>query len=671
MRYWCASAVLIGSMNIAASMALGAPFTTGVTYQGQLKQEGVPASGTFPMTFELFDSLTAGVLVGGPLVLPAVSVSNGVFQVELDFGSAVFEGSERFLQVTVNGLPLSPRQRIAPAPYALHALNAGDRHSLDAADGLPADAVFVDANGQMGIGTATPLAALDVVDATGLALRINDDVFVDSSNGFVGIGRSNRLTTAEVFGLRRTGTGYGGMYVEVSDAAGMPFYGYATNGNGRAFHYLDSAAGWRLFMGSADRLTVSASGDMGIATITPEGRLHVFKGSAGTVTADANSFAVFENNTNGYLSLLTPDSSERGVLFGEPSSNVSGGIIYNSTATPDGLQFRTNGNNVHMVIDAQGEVGIGTTAPVAPLDMALGDKRFQVRNDGGLVPGINLSGTGGNLGILRLRNRLEIMQNDAATAPGSLSLTNTSGAAQINLDGGAGNIDANGAIRVDGANTNVGSTTGGVLRFGGGNSGEVIASKRSATGNQYGLDFYTGHANRMVITNGGSVGIGTTSPQSILDVNGRTRTDSLEIVGGADLAEPFDVQEINAEPGSVVVIDPEHPGALAVSTQPYDRKVAGIISGAKGLAPGMVLRSKDRDDADGAHLVAMTGRVWCKCDASFGSIKAGDLLTTSATVGHAMRVSDDATVPRGAILGKAMSELSDGQGLVLVLVNLQ
>jgi len=67
----------------------------------------------------------------------------------------------------------------------------------------------------------------------------------------------------------------------------------------------------------------------------------------------------------------------------------------------------------------------------------------------------------------------------------------------------------------------------------------------------------------------------------------------------------------------------------------------------------------------------MTGRVWCQCDTSSGPIRPGDLLTTSATQGHAMRVAGDADVPRGAILGKAMSDLPDGQGLVLVLVNLQ
>ena len=68
--------------------------------------------------------------------------------------------------------------------------------------------------------------------------------------------------------------------------------------------------------------------------------------------------------------------------------------------------------------------------------------------------------------------------------------------------------------------------------------------------------------------------------------------------------------------------------------------------------------------------VALTGRVYCKADASAGSIEPGDLLTSSSTPGHAMKVTNYAEAP-GAIIGKAMNSLEKGQGLILVLVNLQ
>jgi hypothetical protein len=74
--------------------------------------------------------------------------------------------------------------------------------------------------------------------------------------------------------------------------------------------------------------------------------------------------------------------------------------------------------------------------------------------------------------------------------------------------------------------------------------------------------------------------------------------------------------------------------------------------------------------ADGQHPVALSGRVYCWVDASRGAIKPGDLLTTSSTPGHAMKATNAARA-QGAIIGKAMTGLKSGRGLVLVLVNLQ
>lgn len=83
-------------------------------------------------------------------------------------------------------------------------------------------------------------------------------------------------------------------------------------------------------------------------------------------------------------------------------------------------------------------------------------------------------------------------------------------------------IQKNGKVYIDPSEKNDGTLTGNALMFGQYNvTGEAIASKRTATGNQWGLDFYTGASNRMSITNAGSVGIGTSSPLQTLDINGR------------------------------------------------------------------------------------------------------------------------------------------------------
>jgi hypothetical protein len=109
-------------------------------------------------------------------------------------------------------------------------------------------------------------------------------------------------------------------------------------------------------------------------------------------------------------------------------------------------------------------------------------------------------------------------------------------------------------------------------------------------------------------------------------------------------------------------------GKLRQSMLPYDRRVVGIISGAGNYNPGIVLNS--REDQRNSLPLALTGRVYCKVDATIGAIGVGDLLTSSTTPGHAMR-ADDPNRAFGAVIGKALRPLASGRGLVPVLVALQ
>jgi len=159
-----------------------------------------------------------------------------------------------------------------------------------------------------------------------------------------------------------------------------------------------------------------------------------------------------------------------------------------------------------------------------------------------------------------------------------------------------------------------------------------------------------------------------------LRADGLAQVKTLQILGGADLAEPFDVDAgrlpTAIEPGMVVAIDARHPGGLRLADTPYDATVAGVISGAHGLAPGLVMKARGQEHVDGEHPVALSGRVWCWVDATAAPVHPGDLLTTSSAPGVAMRAID-ASRARGATLGKAMTSLERGTGLVLVLVTLQ
>lgn len=163
--------------------------------------------------------------------------------------------------------------------------------------------------------------------------------------------------------------------------------------------------------------------------------------------------------------------------------------------------------------------------------------------------------------------------------------------------------------------------------------------------------------------------LGTANAEgNMLKVNGTASVNVLEITGGSDLAERFTTHQ-EFEPGTVMCIDADNPGALKMSTKPYDRTVAGVVSGAAGLNTGMIL-GQENHEVTGATPVALTGRVYVKADATQGAIVPGDLLTTSSMPGYAMKVTDY-RLAHGAIIGKAMSKLDSGTGLVLVLVGLQ
>jgi hypothetical protein len=229
-------------------------------------------------------------------------------------------------------------------------------------------------------------------------------------------------------------------------------------------------------------------------------------------------------------------------------------------------------------------------------------------------------------------------------------------------------LESDGGVIIDpeGLNIGYGPTPG--LMFGESYSGQGIASDRSPDGfNPLGLDFFTGGERRMSIANNGNVGIGTNNPAVALEVNGTARVKVLQITGGADIAEPFDLSSKDVPQGAVLVIDREHPGHLKISRNAYDTCVAGIVSGANGINPGLTLHQQGL--SDGCQ-VALSGRVYTLANASNGAIYPGDLLTTSDMPGYAMKASDRDRSP-GAVIGKAMTSLEEGCGMVLVLVTLQ
>ncbi len=122
---WLGACVLLTQLFLARGQG-----TTAFTYQGKLNDAAGAANGLYDFEFALYPGATT---VGRPISSvsrPKVTVANGLFTVELDFGGGAFTGAERWLEISVRGadgvqVTLQPRQRISPTPYALHASTAG------------------------------------------------------------------------------------------------------------------------------------------------------------------------------------------------------------------------------------------------------------------------------------------------------------------------------------------------------------------------------------------------------------------------------------------------------------------------------------------------------------------------------------------------------------------
>ena len=168
--------------------------------------------------------------------------------------------------------------------------------------------------------------------------------------------------------------------------------------------------------------------------------------------------------------------------------------------------------------------------------------------------------------------------------------------------------------------------------------------------------------------NTGNVGIGTTAPEAKLHVVGDVKVagDIQLISKASDCAEDFDIADAQVfEPGTVMVLGKD--GALHQSQNAYDKRVVGVVSGAGEYRPGLILDKQPRSDR---QPVGLLGKAYCKVDADQGAIEIGDLLTTSATPGHAMK-ADDPLRAFGSVIGKALQPLAKGRGLISILIALQ
>jgi hypothetical protein len=330
--------------------------------------------------------------------------------------------------------------------------------------------------------------------------------------------------------------------------------------------------------------------------------------------------------------------------------------------------------NGRLVVNNSGNVGIGTASPNAKLHLAGGnwdlsatEGDLKIGNDAMRIKlGIALGGGGAGDGRIRAvggTNRLMIGSGTVDTltvAGGNVGIGTVYPDAQLHLAGGNWDLtNTEGDLKIgnDAMRIKLG------IALGGGGAGD---GRIRAMGGTNRLFIGSGTDDTLTVT-GGCVGIANITPTEKLSVNGNVLVTGDILLPGADCAEQFDVMGSEPPgPGTVVVID--EGGALRECSEAYDKKVAGVVSGAGEYRHALVLDKRPSDE--GRIPIALVGKAYCKVDAEYSPIDVGDLLTTSLTPGHAMKAAETKRA-FGSIIGKALRPLERGQGLIPILISLQ
>lgn len=224
----------------AAMLLAKAAFGQAFTYQGELKQAGLPANGTYDFEFKLFTDAQGGVQVGQTTTVPNVAVTNGRFTALIDPGAAATNPFWGWIQIASRTggaptfTPLSPRQRVTPAPFANRAL------------------------------------------AEWLVPVGSNILSVDASRTKLFLNRTTPVNEFEYFGITvpTVSDDYGGMYIKSQSNDGRPFYGFSVGGRA-SWTYMDGLSGqWRVY-NFGDRIAVTPTGFVGIGETNPAALLDV------------------------------------------------------------------------------------------------------------------------------------------------------------------------------------------------------------------------------------------------------------------------------------------------------------------------------------------------------------------------------------------------------------
>ncbi|HSE19540.1 MAG TPA: hypothetical protein VLB46_20925 [Pyrinomonadaceae bacterium] len=572
-------------------------------------------------------------------------------------------------------------------------------------------------SGNVGVKTTTPEFPLQVNNASSNVLGMVYTGTLSTTSG-AGI-QSLNLTTPSAadqrlgfytFGVRNGGTSYNPVAIQgfssqawTLNSAQGGYLTFSTTPNGSATR--------------VERMRIDHTGNVGIGTTTPNGLLTLrvsagdviqsfvnAGGSAGELHIrykyESSQHRIGWTDSFGnwlfYSQYASPNTSSVGFFPGRVgvgqsnpqysvdavgSVNASVGLCIAgdcktawSQVGGGGSQWTTAAPNIYF---NTGNVGIGTSSPTQKLEI----------NGAALVP--TIYGSSAASGALTL-------QSTSHTTKGTINIgvdqTTTTSIAQ---SGTPGNklivatdrlIVNNAGVRVNGAPDNgdlsvtkVNISNPDALQFRTTNPNITSNGSLLFTVNNVGGDNVKFNVQNSVVSNAFVIDTNGATPAKLLDVR-NLGTSKFSISGNGDVtvagniaAKYQDVAEWvessqELTPGTVVVLDSTKSNQVIAATQSYDSRVAGVIS----LKPGITLG----EQGEGRVLVATTGRVKLKVDASNGPIQIGDLLVTSDREGYAMKsqpvdVGGIRIHRPGTLIGKALEPLAKGAGEILVLLSLQ